>query len=58
MSCGSKGFYVLGVVLDMYFIRGDLLLMNELVFHFTWFNWCSITLVELTICWPFFYPFW
>ena len=34
MSCGSEGFYVLGVVLDRYCIRGDLLLMNELVFHY------------------------
>ena len=54
MSCGSEGFYVLGVILDRYCIRGDLLLMNELVFHFTWLNWCSITLVVLSICWPFF----
>jgi len=48
VSCGSEGFYVLGVVLDRYCIRGNLLLMKELVFHFTSFNWCSITLVVFT----------
>jgi len=48
----------MAVKVFMFCIRGNLLLIKELVFHFTSFNWCSITLVVLTICWTFFYLFW